>query len=183
VGGVTELVGPRSSGRTAVAYAVAAAVTATGALAACVDLPDALDAGHAQAAGIRLANVLWVRPPDERVALRVAEQILGAGGFRLVLIDLGEAPSPRVAGMPAVWMRLGRAAVRSGAIVVTVGGRRSAGACAALSLEISRRQVSFSGEGGPCPLFEGIDGRIRLRRSRALAGLAADARLFAATAA
>ncbi len=159
---VTELVGARSSGRTALAHALAASMTKAGELVACVDLPDAFDPEHAALAGVRLPQILWVRPQDVRTALRVTEHVVAAGGFRLVLLDLDQHRG----GSPAVWLRLARTATRNGTAVVALGAQRTAGAFASLSLEISRQRVSFSHQGGPCPLFDGLDGRVRLCKSR-----------------
>lgn len=167
---VTELVGARSSGRTALAHALAASMTKAGELVACVDLPDAFDPEHAALAGVQLSQILWVRPQDVRTALRVTEHVVAAGGFRLVLLDLDQArggsPAQARGGSPAVWLRLARTATRNGTAVVTLGAQRTAGAFASLSLEISRQRVSFSHQGGPCPLFDGLDGRVRLCKSR-----------------
>ena len=159
---VTELVGARSSGRTALAHALAAATTNAGELVAWVDLPDAFDAEHAVLAGVQLPRLLWVRPQGVRAALRATEHVVAAGGFRLVLLDLDEQHG----GAPAIWLRLARTATRNGAAVVVLGARRAAGAFASLSLEISRRRACFSPQHEPCPLFHGFDGQVRLCKSR-----------------
>jgi hypothetical protein len=165
--GVTELVGAHSSGRTTLVYAVVAALTSSaGELVAWIDLPNAFDPEYAGAAGIEFARLLWIRPPDLRAAFRATEHVLDASGFRLVVLDLAARHRATRTPSPAVWLRLGRAATRSEAAVVVVGDHRSAGVFATLSLEIARRRSTFSGVGGPCPLFDGIAGVIRLRKSR-----------------
>src|SRR5437763_12659369 len=60
-GQLSELVGPRSSGRTSVLLRMMAAATARGELVALVDALDRLDVASAAAAGIDLSRVLWIR--------------------------------------------------------------------------------------------------------------------------
>jgi len=60
-GQVSELAGPRSSGRTTVLLQLIAAATRRGELAALVDTFDRLDVPSAAAAGVDLERLLWVR--------------------------------------------------------------------------------------------------------------------------
>lgn len=60
LGAITELVGPPSSGRTTLAQAALAAITAAGKAVAWVDASDTLDPISAAAAGIDLSRQLWV---------------------------------------------------------------------------------------------------------------------------
>lgn len=60
-GHLSELAGPRSSGRTTLFLQTAAAVTQRGELAALIDTFDRLDVASAAAAGIELDRLLWVR--------------------------------------------------------------------------------------------------------------------------
>ncbi len=164
-GAVTEVVGGASSGKTTLVQAALAAVTSAGALAAYIDLPNALDPAHAAAAGVRLSHLLWVRPPDARTAFRAAEHVLSAGGFRLVLLDCGgPAVVPEVSA--ALRLRLTRAARRTEAAVLVLGDRRLVGSFAPLCLEINCLEARFRGGDGPCPLLEGIAGTARVRSSK-----------------
>ncbi|MFN8058163.1 MAG: hypothetical protein U0Q12_03300 [Vicinamibacterales bacterium] len=67
-GEVSEIVGPRSSGRTGLACAAMARATARGELVALVDTTDTFDPRAAAGAGVDLSRVLWVRGTavDER---------------------------------------------------------------------------------------------------------------------
>src|SRR5580765_335516 len=60
-GQLSELVGPRSSGRTSLLLRMLAAATARGELVALVDVLDRFDVASAQAAGIDLDRLLWIR--------------------------------------------------------------------------------------------------------------------------
>lgn len=157
-GYLSEIVGGRASGRTALLYALLAATTRAGEVAAVVDLPDALDPASLARAGARLERVLWVRPPAPRAALQCAELILAAGGFALVALDLDGA-SARLS--PAVWPRLAQAARRAGAACVVSGAQRRAAAAAALALQLDARRVHWSAH-----LLDGLAATATLTRSR-----------------
>jgi len=61
LGGVTEVIGRASSGRSTLVLSVLAGITREGAAAAYVDISDALDPLSAAAMGIDLGHLLWVR--------------------------------------------------------------------------------------------------------------------------
>ncbi|HKM46358.1 MAG TPA: hypothetical protein VJX69_02155 [Terriglobales bacterium] len=61
LGGVTEVMGRASSGRSTLVLSVLAGITRQGAAAAYVDVSDALDPLSAAAMGIDLGRLLWVR--------------------------------------------------------------------------------------------------------------------------
>jgi hypothetical protein len=60
-GQLSEIAGPRSSGRTTLALQILAAATARGEIVACIDTFDRLDVASASAAGVYLPHLLWVR--------------------------------------------------------------------------------------------------------------------------
>ncbi|MDH4017484.1 MAG: hypothetical protein OEV20_09100, partial [Actinomycetota bacterium] len=96
-GQIGELFGPASSGRTAIALALLAETTeARCELAALVDAADAFDPPSAEAAGVDLDRMLWVRPGGPLEALRCTERLMETGGLPLVLLDLSP-PSPAAA--------------------------------------------------------------------------------------
>src|SRR6185295_19149772 len=59
-GQLSELAGPRSSGRTSLLLRMMAAATARGELVALVDALDMLDIASAAAAGIDFERLLWI---------------------------------------------------------------------------------------------------------------------------
>ncbi len=61
IGSITEMVGPQSSGRTAVALSFVSSITHAGGVCAWVDVSDALCPESAAEAGVDLARLLWVR--------------------------------------------------------------------------------------------------------------------------
>jgi RecA/RadA recombinase len=66
------MVGPASSGRTSVMFALMAEVTRRQEVCALIDVTDSFDPASAEAAGVDLKRVLWVRcgknsdPPEVR---------------------------------------------------------------------------------------------------------------------
>ena len=127
VGHFSEIVGPRSSGRTSLLFRLLAELTGRGELVALVDTFDVFDAESAAAAGVRLENLLWVRGDactpafplmatrqtgaDRSIerAVKAANLVLQAGGFSLVALDLADAPVQALRRIPMnTWMRLQR---------------------------------------------------------------------------
>ncbi len=124
-GQLSEIVGPRSSGRLALAVSAMAAATARGEAVALVDPLDMFDPVSAAASGIDFQRVLWVRGDacgSSRVSLsceygtlqkaldrgiKALNIILQAGGFGLVVIDLAEVASQAIGRLPyTTWLRL-----------------------------------------------------------------------------
>ena len=61
VGGITEVVGPECSGRTAFALSFVARLTQSGTVCAWVDVSDTLHPESAAASGVDLLRLLWIR--------------------------------------------------------------------------------------------------------------------------
>src|SRR5581483_7090924 len=161
-GRVTELVGPRSTGRTGLAARIAASATGAGETIAWVDPADALDPEALATAGVRLDRTLWVRPRTPLDALRAAEVLLGAGGFGLVVLDLEAAPRvPRGCAL-----RLTRAAAATSSTLLLLAPAPVAGAGAALALATTGRRVRWSGGPGRLTLLDGIETRLTVALSR-----------------
>ncbi len=160
-GRLIEVCGEISSGRTALAYRMAAGATTRGELVGWIDLPNSLDPRFLMRAGVDLEGVLWVRPPELRAALRSAELLLKTG-FAVVTLDL-EGASPRALGKmgTSVWSRLLRAVRESRATALVLGSERAVGSFATQSLHTERQRARF--EAG---LFEGLDNRATLLRDR-----------------
>jgi hypothetical protein len=187
-GRMALLTGARSSGRTALAHAALAAATAGGELAALVDVAGALDARRAEAAGGTLGRLLWVRPPGLRAGLKAADLVLAAGGFGLVVLDVGDGePGARAAlraeartikgqrPTDAAWLRLARAAERSGTALLVSSSSSAMGSgpspFAELVLRAARAaapwfQASSSSAAGAAPVLRGLETRVELVRAR-----------------
>ena len=163
-GRVTELAGARSAGRTGLACRIAASATNAGETIAWVDPDDALDPEAASAAGVTLPRTLWVRPRDVAGAFGAAEILLGAGGFGLVVLDLGNQPDGTTRSTS--WMRLTRAAERTHSTLLVLTAASQTGTCAALRLELTGRRARWSGGPGRRVLLDGVTARLTVARSR-----------------
>jgi len=159
-GRLAEIAGPASCGRTSLALALLAEATRAGEIVAVADGADAFDPRSAQAAGVVLERVLWMRARQPREALRGAERLLEAQGFAVVLLDLG-APGPHAT--PASWRRLAQAAAASGTALVVLSLARAAGAAAELALELAPPRARFTGTPA---LLETLETEIALVRRR-----------------
>lgn len=141
-GGLSEISGPASSGRTALMCALLASATQQHEVAAVVDLPDALHPQSLELAGADLHRILWVRPPTIQTSLKCADLVVSAGGFGLVILDLSDTAAHR---FPLhVWPRLVRVAKQSHTAVVVLGRQRIIGSFATLSLTLSQQQLRVS---------------------------------------
>jgi len=157
-GQVSELVGPRSAGRTALTLQLLAAATARGELVALVDALDMLDVDSAVAAGIDLDRLLWIRglvvpnpgmcrDSNHRAlvqAVRALTLVLQAGNFGLVVLDAGDAPAGAVRRLPfTTWLRLQRMVEGGATACLLVGSERLSRSPRGLSLQAGAlRQVS-----------------------------------------
>jgi RecA/RadA recombinase len=175
-GRMSELRGSRSSGRTALALAALGAATARGEAAALVDVGGALDARRARGAGVDLARLLWVRAGDLRRGVQAADLVLGAGGFGLVVLDLGEgsgAPRGQKRIPDSAWLRLARGAERSNAALLIVASddevassreRNASGTFSTLSLATRAGEARFVG--GAHRVLVGRGATVELSRSK-----------------
>jgi hypothetical protein len=176
---VSELVGPRSSGRTALMLQMMAAATARGELVAVVDALDMLDVESAAAAGVDLDRLLWVRGHvvvnpgmcrdlNQRAleqAIRAVALVLQAGNFGVVVFDAAEAPSDAVRRLPfTTWLRLQRMIEGSQTACVLVGSEAMARSSAGLTVRLEK------GEGRGLRVepqyFEGLEVEARVVRAR-----------------
>jgi len=164
-GRLSEIVGPPSSGKTALLYGLFATATSRGEIVALVDLADAFSPAAAAAAGVDLARTLWVRPPSVIAALRCTELLLDAGGFGVVAIDLGSTRH-RTRLETGAWPRLARAVERSRTVATVLARERVAGAASALGLALRPLTRHWSRcDRGP-NLFDGFDAEVTLVRNR-----------------
>jgi hypothetical protein len=87
-GRMVELTGRPSAGRFSMVLSALAAATGCGEAAVLVDLGDHFDPQIAEAAGVDLRRLLWIRPYTLKQAV-MAVEMLAATGFQLLAIDTG----------------------------------------------------------------------------------------------
>lgn len=126
-GQISEIVGATSSGRTALFTACLAEATRRGELVALIDALDRFDPASAAAAGVRLDRLLWNRGDEgdrARVvsrAVKALNLVLLAGGFGVVVLDVGDVPLYALRTLPfTTWLRLQRVIAGSDTACVVV---------------------------------------------------------------
>src|SRR5690242_3783575 len=88
-GAITEIFGPRSSGRTSLLYSALAYATAQNEICALVDTNDVF--APTVAVGVDFERLLWVRcAANLENAFKATDLLLHAGGFGLVILDIGD---------------------------------------------------------------------------------------------
>jgi recA bacterial DNA recombination protein len=157
-GSLSEIAGRRSAGRTSVLYASLAAAIDRGQAVALVDSAGVLDPRSAEAAGVVLARLLWIRAAG-RAVLQAADLLVAAGGFGLVAVDFGERPR-RVPD--AAWLRLRHAAERQGTAVLITTPWRIVGAVAAAAVVMHAAKPDFVD--ASCPLLVALETRATVER-------------------
>ena len=172
-GQISEVHGPRSSGRTGLACAVAARATGEGSLVAWVDAGDHLDPATASAAGVDLTRLFWLRGGDRVTralprCLSALGTLLSSGLFDLVVLDVA---GMAVRHLPnAVWIRLGRMLESTPTALLVLGREHVACGPRGASLALRPAAPRWSGQAGPGRLFQGLEveataGRHALRRA------------------
>jgi len=164
-GKLIEVVGAASSGRMSLVVAALAAATARDEVVAIIDAADAFDPASAQAAGVVLDRVLWVRTTSGADTLRAADLLADAGGFAVIALWLCGV---RMRAADAAWARLARSAERAGAALLVVGEQPRCGTFAAATVEVARGQARWRRAPAPAGqlLLVARVTRLMLARSR-----------------
>jgi hypothetical protein len=162
-GGCVELVARRSAGRFSIGLSTLAAATSSGEAAALVDLGGHLDPQSAEAAGVDLARLLWVRPEKVKGAVASAEMLLSTG-FPLVVVDLGLPPVRGRFVPDAAWLRLARSARTRGASLFLLSPYRVSGIAADVVVAADAARPVWNGAGRAPRLLDGIAARLRLEK-------------------
>jgi recombination protein RecA len=166
---LTEIAGPSSSGRTGVMLAALAGATRRNETCALVDASDSFDPASAATAGVDLERVLWVRcndrqrTPKSRLqpssgfafggaleqVLKVTDLLLQAGGFGMVVLDLGDVPAASARRVPLTsWFRFRRAVEPTATVLLLVEQEPCAKTCASLVLRLHTEAMRASDSSG-----------------------------------
>ena len=169
-GHVSEIVGAASSGRTTLVMSALAAATARGEVAAIVDVCDTFDASSAEAHGVDLTRVLWVRETGDPVrALKAFSLVLQAGNFGLVIFDLADVAASVVRRFPfTTWMRVARTIEGSDTVALLVASERTARSPLGVTVALEASPARWMGAGASrARLFAGVRPAPRVVRARA----------------
>jgi len=157
-----------SSGKTALLVSLMAQVTRREQFCALVDASDCFDPQSAEAAGVNLARVLWVRcsacqrlkplspqhantarPPQHanplEQAFKATDILVQNGGFALIAVDLGNIEEKLVRRVPlTTWFRFARVVEKMPAALVFLLSCPAAQSCAGLTLRLSGAEPDWS---------------------------------------
>ena len=167
-GQLSELTGPRSSGRMTLLLRMMAAATARGEIVALVDTLDRLDVASAAAAGVDLSRLLWIRGQENPIdraldrALKALNLVLQAGGFGVVAIDLADVPLAAIRQIPFnTWMRVQRVIEGSDTACVLLASEPLARSAGGLTVTLAGR-ATWDGASDRSRRLSGIDVRTRV---------------------
>lgn len=169
-GGLTEICGPPCSGRTSLLLSALASRTAEAEVCALVDGRDGFDPEAAEAAGVELKQLLWVRCRNIEQALRATDLLIQGGGFGMIAVDLSDIPPETVRQVQLhVWFRFRRAVEDSSTILLLLEQESNAKTCASLVLRLEAERARWSATlAGPGPhsyrhsnacLLDGLESR------------------------
>jgi recombination protein RecA len=160
-GHLSEVVGPRSSGRLAILISALAHATSRGEAVALVDPLDMFDPVSASASGIDFQRMLWIRgdaTSSARLSLsceygtlqksldravKALNIVLQAGGFGVVVLDLGEVAAQTIARLPyTTWLRLHRVIEGSETACVLIGSQPVARSAGGVTVQLAAGQTA-----------------------------------------
>jgi hypothetical protein len=177
-GGITEIVGPAwcSAGRKSLQAHLLAGATREQ-FCALVDAADSFDPRSAQAAGVNLERVLWIRGGGRGLktleqAFKASDLLLqGSGGFGLILVDLAGISERFVRKVPlTTWFRLRSLAEKLDAPLVFITPCPVLGTCSSLTLTLSAGKIRWSLSAPESPahgrLAAGLDFQVEIAARR-----------------
>ena len=144
-GAMTEICGAACSGRTSFLLSALAARTKDGEVCALVDARDSFDPLTANAAGVALEKLLWVRCQNIDQALRAMDLLIQAGGFGMVAVDLSDVPTRTVRQVPLnAWFRFRRAVEDTPTILLLLEQEPNAKTCASLVVRLEAGEARWA---------------------------------------
>jgi len=184
LGSLAEIIGPPCSGRSTLVSSILAKATRQGTSCAYVDVADAFDPLSAAAIGINLGHLLWVRASqteksDKQVwkslnqALRATDLLLNAGGFQVIVLDMGDVRVEQARRVPlASWYRYRLQAENSQALFLLLAQATCASSCASVVLhctEVREQWECATGNQNSLPLLTELQYSVSADRKRASA--------------
>ena len=138
-GAITEMFGPASSGRTSLMLSMLAHATTHDEICALIDGSDVFAPSAAAVTGMDLDRLLWIRcAANIEHAFKATDFLLHAGGFGLVVLDLGDVAGKDVRRIISSWWYRFRRTVENTATAIIVMAEESCvRSCASLTLELN----------------------------------------------
>jgi recombination protein RecA len=153
-GALTQLCAPAgiTSGRTTLLLSLLAHVTGKEQFCAVVDASDSFDPESADAMGVCLSRLLWVRCIERGMkaveqAFKAADILIQNYGFGVIAIDLGNVDERLIRKIPlTTWFRFARVMESLSTALVIMLPYSAAQSCAALTLSMGA-SVEWTGTG------------------------------------
>jgi recombination protein RecA len=142
-----------SSGKTTMLVSLMAQLTHREHFCALVDASDCFDPVTAEAAGVDLERVLWVRCGEKKQGLKPLEQAFKAtdilvqnGGFGLIAVDLSKMEERQIRKVPlTTWFRFARVVEKMPTALVFLTTYPAAQSCAGLTLHMAGGEPNWTG--------------------------------------
>jgi hypothetical protein len=173
---LTEICGSSvaSSGKTTAFVSLLAHATRKGQFCALVDASDCFDLSSAEASGVALSHLLWVRcgtTPQKysrlTQALKITDLLLQRSGFSVIVVDLSRIPEKFIRRIPMVdWFRYSRVVENLPTALVFIEQRPHATSCAGLVLKLRTESSNMSGK-----LFTNFKLKAEVLRTREKKGI------------
>lgn len=150
-GGITEIVGATSSGRTSLMLSALSRATNHQEICALIDTNDSLDPASAATAGVVLDQLLWIRCATKlEHAFKATDLLLQGGGFGLVILDLSDVPPKDTRRIiSSWWYRFRRVVENSPTVFVVMTQESCVRSCATLMLQMKRELDLWSSTNEP----------------------------------
>ena len=145
-GAITEIYGPASSGRTSFMLSAMAHATRHEEVCALVDTNDVFDPKSAAGAEVKFDRLLWIRCANNlEHAFKATDMLLQAGGFGLVMLDLGDVPAKSAKRIiSSWWYRFRRTLESTPTALVVIVEESAVRSCAAVALELKTENYLWS---------------------------------------
>ena len=174
-GTLTQVCAPAgvTSGRTTLLLSLLGQVTGKEQFCAVVDAGDCFDPESADAMGVCLSRLLWVRCTERGMktveqAFKAADILIQNGGFGVIAVDLGNIDEKLVRKIPlTTWFRFARVMEKLPTALVIMLPYSAAQSCAALTLNMGASvEWSRTGVASHTQLVLGVNFNIEVGRTR-----------------
>jgi len=176
-GALTQICAPAgiSSGRTTLLLSLLAQVTRKEQFCAVVDAGDCFDPESANAAGVCLSRLLWVRVwcgdrgiKSVEQAFKAADILIQNGVFGVIALDLGNVDEKLIRKIPlTTWFRFARVMEAIPTALVVMLSHSAAQSCAALTLNMGASpQWSKIGTASHTQMISSVQFGLEIGRTR-----------------
>ncbi len=158
---LSEITGSPSSNRTALTVSILARAFDAGECGAWIDGSGSFDPESAAEAGLELDRLLWINcGGNPEHALKATDLLLHAGGFGLIVFDMGDVAENVLRRLSmASCFRLRLAAEQTGTALMTLTPTPQTRSCSAVCVELKRTKSIWRGR-----LLRGIASLLETRK-------------------